>query len=160
MKSNIVNDFEHTSWFRFLIIVGGGALFIVMLIEVVAIVGRLIGWPLLGAIELAQWLIAISGSLSLLVATLYGSHAIVMLITNNLSHTNSNFVYRVGALLCALFFIFLWIGSMWLTKDLWMAFEESEIFHLPFKPLRILVSVITMLVAIAFVYQSWKKAIT
>jgi TRAP-type transport system small permease protein len=160
MKSNITNPFEHSIWFRSLIIVGGGALFIVMLVEVVAVVGRLIGWPLLGAIELAQWLIAISGSLSLLVATLYGSHAVVMLITNNLSPGYSKIVYRMGALLCALFFVFLSLGSMWLATDLWTAFEESELFHLPFKPLRILVSVIAILVAVAFVYQSWRKAIT
>ncbi len=58
-----------------LVIVGGGALLAAMAIDGLAVIGRHVGWPLLGSIEAVQAAVLVSGCVALLVATRARRHA-------------------------------------------------------------------------------------
>ena len=57
---------------------------------------------------------------------------------------------RIQAVFCALFFITLTAGSIWLFLDLRHGFEESEILHIPYAPLRIICIVSVLAVVLSF----------
>lgn len=123
-------------------------------VEVMAVVGRAISLPLPGSVELVQVLVLISGIMAMIIATLNGTHAKVKLILDRLSGAQTNKLLRINHALAALFFLLLFIGSAWLLVDLWAGFEESEIWQVPYRPLRILAVLGTLLVAGLFLRLS------
>lgn len=131
--------------YRSIILVGGFALLLAMMIDVVAVIGRYLGTPLLGSIELVQVLVGIAGAMALLVATLQNSHARVRLLLARMTDAPRDLLLRFDAVLTALFFLALAIGSAWILRDMWLSHEESELWRLPYRPLRLLV-VVTLLV--------------
>jgi hypothetical protein len=64
--------------------IGSAALLLAMSIDAVAVLGRHLGWPLLGAIELVQACIVLAASAAIIVATLRGAHARVHILTERL----------------------------------------------------------------------------
>jgi TRAP-type C4-dicarboxylate transport system permease small subunit len=139
--------------YQWLIIIGGFALLGAMLVELLAVIGRHTGIPLPGSIELVQVLVAVSGSAALVVATINRSHAKVRLLKERLGRAGDIF----GTLLSALFFMLLCIASAWIAIELWSGFEESEIWHVPYRPLRILVCIATLAVAGLFLGLSLRR---
>lgn len=141
-------------FFRLLVAAGGTALFGAVLVEMMAIVGRLIGSPLPGSIEIVQVLVAVAGTVALIMATYTKTHACVRLITGRLKGRVAVTVARLNNLLGMVFFLLLCAGSIWIASDLWLGMEESEIWRLPYKPLRIMVVAGTLCVAGLFLYHS------
>lgn len=129
--------------YRAIIGLGGVALLAAMAIDVIAVIGRHTGIPLLGSIELVQVLVAIAGAMALVIATLHGSHAKVHLLLARLPETIRAAVLRVAHALTAVFLCALTLGSLWIMRELWNSHEESELWRLPYRPLRLLV-VITL----------------
>jgi TRAP-type C4-dicarboxylate transport system permease small subunit len=139
--------------YQWLIFIGGFALLIAVLVELIAVIGRHTGFPLPGSIELVQVLVTVSGTAGLVVATINHSHASVRLLKERLGRAGD----MLGALLSALFFLLLCIASTWIAIELWPGFEESEIWHVPYKPLRILVCIATLVVAGLFLGRALRR---
>lgn len=142
--------------YRLLVITGGGALIFAMGIDVLAVIGRYVRIPLLGSIELVQLMVGISGALALIVATLHARHAMVKIFLKLLSDRNAQMARRINSIFAALFFLALCVGSFWISAELWNGFEESELWQIPYRPLRILVTAAMACVSAVFLYQVWR----
>jgi TRAP-type transport system small permease protein len=138
------NSPESLTW------LGGIALLGAASIETVAVVGRHIGTPLHGSIELVQAAVLVAGSVALIIATLAGSHAQVHLLLDRVSERSRTLLNRTGSLLAALFFLGLLIGNLWIAADLWGGHEVSEIIGVPYAALRICANIALGLVSLLF----------
>lgn len=137
-----------------LAIAGGCALFAAMTVDVLAVLGRHLGWPLLGSIEIVQALVLIAGVCALLAATLARLHARVHLLLERLPAPAHAALRRLNDGAAALFFALLAVGSAWLMWDLWAQYEHSELQHVPYRPLRILTTLACIAIAGAFLRQA------
>ncbi|MEY4640481.1 MAG: hypothetical protein RLZZ227_475 [Pseudomonadota bacterium] len=124
-------------WYRACVVLGGGALLAAAAVDFFAIIGRHSGIPLLGSIELVQVLVGIAGTVALVAATLHRNHARVRVLSDRVDAGTAGLLYRFNALCGAAFFLALAAGSAWLAHDLWSAQEASELWQLPYRPLRI-----------------------
>ena len=143
----------HSLRYRLLVLAGGLPMLAAVAVEVLAVLGRAGPWPLPGSIEVVQVLILLSGMTAMVVATLNGSHARVRLLLDRLTDLRAGALTRLNYGLAALFFLLLFLGSAWLLFDLWGSQEESEIWRLPYRPLRILVASGCLLVALLFLWR-------
>jgi TRAP-type C4-dicarboxylate transport system permease small subunit len=134
--------------------VGAAGLLCVMLIEVVAVIGRHTRLPLLGALEMAQAAIVPAACAAMVIAALAGAHAAVHLVTERLPPGARALAARVSALLAAVFFAGLCVGACWLTVEFWNSFEETDVLHIPFRPLRVLVAFAAGALAVIFLHRA------
>jgi TRAP-type C4-dicarboxylate transport system permease small subunit len=135
--------------------IGAGGLLLAMTVECIAVLGRQIGVPLHGAIEIIQAAILLTATVSMVSATLADAHAVVRLVIARLSPVPKRRLQRCGALLAALFFTALAIGAIWLAIEHWNTHEESELLHIPFRPLRALVCLALISIAGIFAYRAF-----
>lgn len=138
---------------RALAIVGGGALLSAMGIDVLAVIGRHSGFPLLGSIELVQAAVAVSAAAGLIVATIAGAHATVHILVHRLSGMPRVALDRLSWLLSALFFALVAGGSAWIALDMIGAHEESELLGIPYAPVRIVLILGTGATAAIFLWH-------
>jgi TRAP-type C4-dicarboxylate transport system permease small subunit len=136
--------------------VGAISLLTAMAVEAIAVVGRQIGVPFIGALELIQTAILLAASAAMLSATLSDAHASVSLLTDHLSLRARRWVNRCAALLSVLFFGALATGALWLAVDLWNAHEQSELLHVPLRPLRVISILAVAAIAIVFARGWWR----
>jgi len=129
-----------------LVWVAGGALLAAMLVDTTSMLGRQLHRPLLGSIEIVQAAVLFGSAGALLLATLEHSHARVHLLLDRLPPAWQTALSRLHALFALLFYAGLFAGSAWLAMDLWNGHEESELLHIPYRPLRI--AVVLVLVAL------------
>jgi TRAP-type C4-dicarboxylate transport system permease small subunit len=129
---------------------GAAALLFAMAIDAIAVLGRHIGIPLLGSIELVQAAILLASSAAIVSATMAEKHAVVHLLIDRLSPSARSRINRIHSGLCAIFFLALGAGSIWIALDLRGGYEQSELLQIPYAPLRI-VSIASVL-AVALVY--------
>jgi len=147
---------EQSRFYRALVVIGGFALLAATAIDVVAVLGRMTRVPLLGSIELVQVVVGVSGVLARLVATLHKRHARVLIIYNRLGTRGVAVVSRFNACCGVLFYLGLLAGSMWLLADFWSSFEESELWRIPYRPLRIVICVVLAATSSVFLWQAWR----
>ncbi|MEY2853554.1 MAG: hypothetical protein RL030_686 [Pseudomonadota bacterium] len=125
--------------YRGLVWIAGGALLVAMATDTIAMLGRHLRMPLLGSIEIVQAAVLVASSGALLLATALDAHARVHLLQrrfaaqSRLGFERFNLVVAIGLV------ILLLAGSLWITVDLWQGHEESELLHIPWKPLRVIV---------------------
>lgn len=117
-------------------VIGSAALLIAMAADSIAVVGRHIGLPFLGSIEIVQTCIVIAASSAMVGATLGRKHAEVHILTERLSPRARSLLRRVANALGVVFFGCLLTGSVILVHDLWGGHERTELLHLPLTPLR------------------------
>jgi TRAP-type C4-dicarboxylate transport system permease small subunit len=129
------------SWLFYL---GAAALLFAMAVDAIAVLGRHIGTPLLGSIELMQAAILVAASAAIVSATMVNKHAVVHLLIDRLSPRARRILDRVHAALCAIFFLALAAGGIWIALDLRGGHEESELLRIPYAPLRI-ISILSVL---------------
>jgi TRAP-type C4-dicarboxylate transport system permease small subunit len=132
---------------------GAIALLAAMAVDFASVVGRHLGFPFLGSIEIVQLLVVVAASAALVGATLSGAHAAVHVITERLPPGQRQFWARVAALLGALFFALLCAGSAWLAADTLPGDERSELLQLPFFPFRLIWTAACGFTAILFAVQ-------
>jgi TRAP-type C4-dicarboxylate transport system permease small subunit len=125
-----------------------------MLIDSGAVVGRHLGLPLLGSIELVEACVVLMASASLVGTTLEKGHASVHILTQRLSAAGRARLQRAADLLSALFFASLALGSLVVASDLWGGDERTELLGLPLMPLRALwcvsaIGIVALLLAAA-----------
>lgn len=130
--------------------IGAAGLLIAIAADALAVLGRHIGIPLLGSIEIMQAAILLASSAAIVLATAAKRHAVVHLLIDRLSPPGRTAMERLHALLSAVFFIALAAGSIWIAFDLRDGHEQSELLRIPFAPLRI-VSIAAVL-AVAAIY--------
>lgn len=115
--------------------VGGAALLAATLIDTVAVIGRNVGWPMLGSIEFVQAAVLVSGVVGLVIATAAGEHARVRLLTDRF-RSGRAFARVLNALASASFYALLLVGCGWLAIDMWPGQERSEVLGVPWAALR------------------------
>ena len=115
---------------------GGAALLAAMSIDTLAVIGRYIGLPLRGSIELIEPMVLVSGSVGLVLATLAANHAKVRLLVERLNESTRSRLDRLWELSSLLFFLCLLTGSVWIAADLWNGHEVSELIGVPWRVLR------------------------
>lgn len=117
--------------------IGGLALVAATLINVCAVIGRRVGLPLHGAIELVQVCVLIAGTFALVRATGLEAHARIHLVLDRIPAGARALAERLCALFAALFFAALLAGSVWIQSDLWNSHETSEVIGVPWRALRL-----------------------
>jgi TRAP-type transport system small permease protein len=117
---------------------GSAGLLFAMGADAIAVLGRHIELPLLGSIELAQAAMLVASSAAIVSATLAEKHAVVHLLIDRLSPIAQARMRRIHAALCAIFFILLAVGGIWIAYDMRGSYEESEVLKIPYAPLRMI----------------------
>jgi TRAP-type C4-dicarboxylate transport system permease small subunit len=144
-----------------LIWTGGAALLAATAVDTVAVVGRQVGMPLRGSIELIQAAVLIAGTVALICATLADRHARVRLIVDRLRPRAGNVAERSSDLLTALFLLSLLAGSAWLAVELWSSHERSEIVGVPWRWLRFLANLgLAAAIVLVFMHAVRRKTRT
>jgi TRAP-type C4-dicarboxylate transport system permease small subunit len=136
--------------------IGSGGLVLAMAVETIAVLGRHAGIPLLGALEIIQACILLMASTAMLSATMNQGHATVTLLTSRVGDGTRRMLRALANLLSALFFISLTAGVLWLAVDTWSDHEQSELLHIPFRPLRIVSLVAGSAIALIFLRDMWR----
>lgn len=134
--------------------VGSAGLLCVMLVEAAAVIGRHIGRPVMGALEIAQAAILPAACAGMLITTLHGAHAAVHMLIERVPAHARRWIERAGALLAAVFFAALCAGAAWLAREYWNSYEQSEVLHIPFRPLRVLVAITSGALAATFLHAA------
>ena len=131
-----------------LVWIAGGALFVAVAVDTLAMIGRQIRIPLIGSIEIVEAVVLLAASGGLIIATLDHAHARVKLLLERMPARWRHGCYRLHALAAVLLFAGLLAGSLWIAMDLWSGYEESELLGIPYRPLRIatLLTLFTLLV--------------
>lgn len=139
---------------RPLVFIGGVALLAAVGFDTVAVIGRHVGLPLRGSIELVQASVLVAGSIALLAATLGRNHAGVHLLTDRAGVSLKDRMLRGGTLLTALFIAGTLSGSIWLSLDLWRGHEVSELLGISYKALRLFANLCVGGVLAALLWQA------
>lgn len=120
-----------------LLLTGAIGLFGAMLTDGIAVVGRHVGMPFNGSIELVQAFIVVGGASAIALASLAGMHAAVDLVFDRLPPGVQR-VAKVGAnVLSFLFVAGLLIGSAWIAWEYRDAGERTELLGIELKWLRL-----------------------
>jgi TRAP-type transport system small permease protein len=90
------------------------------------------------SIELVQAAMLVASSAAIVSATLAEKHAVVHLLIDRLSPIAQARMRRIHAALCAIFFILLAVGGIWIAYDMRGSYEESEVLKIPYAPLRMI----------------------
>jgi TRAP-type C4-dicarboxylate transport system permease small subunit len=122
---------------RLAVWIGGASLIAATAIDTVAVIGRNVGLPVVGSIELVQAAVLVSGIFGLIFATAGDDHARVRILTDRHARGRA-FAEVFGPLSMALFFAALLAGSVWLAADLWNGHERSEVLGVSWRVLRLI----------------------
>lgn len=133
---------------------GGFALLAATGIDAVSVIGRHVGLPFRGSIELVQVAVLVAGTLALLVATMGRAHAKVHLLVDRMSEGTRAMLDRASALLGALFFAALLAGSVLLMADLWTGHEQSEVVGVSWRAMRIFANAVLAAIVLAWLGQA------
>ena len=134
--------------------IGACALLLAMAVDAIAVIGRHIGVPLLGSLELVQAAILVASSSALVSATLAGRHASARFLIDRVSPRVRAVMQRSNGILTFVFFLALAVGQIWIAADLWHGHEDSELLHIPYAPLRVTSIVAAVLAALIVLKQT------
>ena len=135
---------------KFLFYLGATSLLFAMGVDTIAVLGRHLGLPLWGSIEMVQAAILVASSSAILSATLARKHVRVRILMDRLKGRSGIWLQRIQDVFSALFFCLLTAGSVWIFLDLRNGYEESEILHIPYAPLRIICMISILAVMVSF----------
>jgi len=121
-----------------LILVGGAALLVAVATDALAVIGRHVGLPLLGSIEIVQAAVLVASAVAILVATIEVRHAAVHLLVDRMGDRAQAILLRISRAIAALLFVALLAGAGWMAWDLAGGREESELLHIPYAVLRVI----------------------
>jgi len=122
---------------KLLVWIAGSALLAAVAVDALAMIGRQIRLPLIGSIEIVEAVILFAAGGALVIATLDDAHARVSLVLDRLPERWQALMRKLHALAAAVFFAAVLSGSFWIAADLWHGQEESELLHIPYRPLRL-----------------------
>jgi TRAP-type C4-dicarboxylate transport system permease small subunit len=122
---------------RWIIWLGGAAMLAATATDTLAVLGRNLGLPLVGSIEIVQAAVLVSGIAALVLATGSDEHARVKILTRRLTGSGRSASRLLGAIAAAILVGALAAGSIWVAADLWHASERSELLGIPWRWLRL-----------------------
>lgn len=122
---------------RIVLTLGSAALLAAIATDALAVAGRHAGIRLFGSIEIVQACIVLIATSAIVLATLVDAHARVHIVLERLSPVTAARLLRGADALSAIVFAWLAAGSIWLSADLWDAFELTEVLQLPLRWLRL-----------------------
>lgn len=108
-----------------------------MFTDVIAVIGRQLGVPFLGSVEIAQICVVLIGGASLVAATATREHANVRVFTERLPASVRGVLERAAQLASAAFFALLLAGSAWISWELRDGAERTELLAFPVVVLRV-----------------------
>jgi TRAP-type transport system small permease protein len=123
---------------RLSFLLGSAGLLLAMLVDAGAVLGRHLGVPVVGSMELMQGCIVALAASALVWTTMQRAHATVHVLTERLAPAARAVLQRGSELLGALFFAALSAGSIWIAAELWTEHEATDALGLPVAPLRAL----------------------
>lgn len=138
-------------------VIGSIGLLGAMAADSLAVLGRHLGLPILGSIEIVQACVVLLASASMLGATLRGTHARVHILIDRLHGAGKRLLLRCSDFLGAVVFLVFAIGSIWIARELWNGHEHSELLHIPLRWLRALWVVTALTIAAVFVTRIVRK---
>ncbi len=136
---------------------GAAGLLTAMAADAVAVLGRHVGFTVLGAIEVVQASVVLAASAAMVGATLSGAHARVHILIERLGPIWHRRFDRAADMGSCLFFLFLAAGSAWVAADLWPGYEITEILGLPLRWLRLVWIGSCLLIALLFLLRAAGK---
>jgi TRAP-type C4-dicarboxylate transport system permease small subunit len=119
-----------------LIWLGGTALLLATLTDTLAVIGRHVGLPISGSIELMQGLVLVSGAVALVISIWEDAHARVHLLLDRMAPRARRVADGLSDVVTIAFLAALLAGSAWLAIDLWHGHEQSELLGVPWALLR------------------------
>lgn len=131
-------------------LIGGTGLFVATATDSIAVLGRHVGFTLLGSIEVVQTCIVLIASSAMIFATLKGTHAAVHILTERLAPVTAGRLAQAASFLSLSMFLLLSAGCIWLAVDLWGGYERTELLHIPILPLRLLQIAALLFIATLF----------
>ena len=120
-----------------LLLTGAVGLMGAMVTDSIAVVGRHVGIPFTGSIELAQAFIVLGAASAIAYASLGATHAAVDLVFHRLPISAQRLAHRFAALLGFLFVAALLVGSAWIAWEYRDAGERTELIGIELKWLRL-----------------------
>ena len=140
------------------ILIGSLGLLIATGTDAVAVIGRHGNFSLLGSIEVVQAAIVLLAAASMVYATSRGEHATIHFLTDRLSDGKSAALVKLSSLISACFCLLLVVGCIWVSIESWSGYERSELLHIPYKWLRlVLIFAIGVMVG-CFFSRCWRGA--
>lgn len=130
--------------------IGGFGLLAATASDSIAVLGRHTGFHLLGSIELVQASVVLLASSAMLIATIFGGHASVHIVTERLARPTAERMARIASAISGLLFLIVATGSALVLAELWNSFEMTELLHIPLRWLRLLWVVFAVLIALHF----------
>jgi TRAP-type C4-dicarboxylate transport system permease small subunit len=137
--------------------IGAFGLLLAMSVEAIAVLGRHIGVPFYGALELMQTAILMTASAAMVTTTISHAHARVTLLTERIGPAARDVLNRLSAFLSVLFFFGLATGALWLAVDAWNEYEQSELLHISFRPLRVISVAAALAIAVLFLRDLFRR---
>ena len=123
---------------RIVLAIGATGLLTAMVVGALAVLCRHLRIPFLGSLELVQAAMVVASAGALAQATLGRRHAAARLVVDRVGPRAAAVLGRGNHVLTILFLAALAAGEIWVTSDLWHSYEESELLHIPYRPLRLL----------------------
>jgi TRAP-type C4-dicarboxylate transport system permease small subunit len=120
-----------------LLLTGATGLIGAMLIDGIAVIGRHVGIPFTGSIELVQAFIVLGAASAIAYASMGATHAAVDLVFHRLPVSAQHLAHRLAALLGFLFLAALMTGSAWIAWEYRDAGERTELLGIELKWLRL-----------------------
>lgn len=138
--------------------VGTAGLLLATAADSIAVLGRHVGFALIGSIEIVQAAIVLIAASSMVSVTLSRGHAAVHILTDRLAPVRRARLARIADLLGTLALLLLAAGSLILLADLWNGHERSELLHIPLRWFRLLMIAALVFVAILFVRHAFERS--
>ena len=139
-----------------LLIVGSVGVAGAIAVDGMAVLGRHVGAPLAGSIEMSQVAVVLLASCAIAMATLGRGHAVVDLVHQRLPKPAQRILLRFAAFLSFIFMASVAVGSAWVTADLWTGSERTELYDIPLQWLRLLWIACASTAALAFLFHVFR----
>jgi TRAP-type C4-dicarboxylate transport system permease small subunit len=118
-------------------LLGGGAVLAAMTCDAAAVIGRRIGVPLVGSLEIVQTCIVVLASAAVVGTSLSRAHAAVHILQERAGPRLRAGLQRAGDLASAAFFFAVFAGSAWIAWDLRAGHERTDVLHMPVIAMRL-----------------------
>jgi TRAP-type C4-dicarboxylate transport system permease small subunit len=123
---------------RFLVFIGSTGLLLAMATDALAVLGRHVGFALIGSIEMFQVCLVVALASSILMVSLRNRHATVDLLVGRASGRTKAMLAQIGRAALAITFGLIAAGSIWVAVDLWPTTEMTELLSIRIAPFRLI----------------------
>ena len=133
-----------------MVVIGGAALLLATGADALDVLARHVGWRVIGAIEIVRAAILIASSAAIVAATIVRTHATVRLFSDRIPPRARRMLRSITDAAATAYFLVVAFGCSWVAIDLWGGHEESELLHIPYRPLRLLNIAALLVTALLF----------